>query len=161
MIENWSTWKKVIYDGCKAFEIWKIICTILKWTFWKLDVNLVLDTFHLEHVCNIYSRVNLSKPGVVSHMRFHDSIWSQTDFTQVVLQQPGGSLCQFCDKVCVFSIWLMPMAKTGLLVVTYVAGLVRVKLVLFTGLRRWLSSVKNWQWLYIYIYIYIYMRKGR
>ena len=52
MIENYSIWEKVIYNGCKAFEAW-----IIKYSILKHDLTLVPDTFQPEHVCNVHRRI--------------------------------------------------------------------------------------------------------
>ena len=56
--------------------------------------------FQPEYVCNICSKVCLSKAVVVSHMRSYNGKQLQVDFTRVLPQHPTVNLCQFCDKVC-------------------------------------------------------------
>ena len=72
---------------------------ILKRAHRKQDLTSVRDSFQTDYVWSIYSRVNLFKFGFVDYMRSHDSKQSQTDFTQVLQQQPTCNSCQICDKV--------------------------------------------------------------
>ena len=93
-----KVWKKVIYDGCKAFEIHRVE-SFLKQTIRKRNSISIQDSFQPEHVCNIGSWVFLSKVRLSRHMRFHDCKQSQGDFTQVLLQQPAGNSNHFYDRV--------------------------------------------------------------
>ena len=66
--EHQSVWKKVIYDGCKAFEARRIEHSILKRALQKQDLTSVLETFQPQEICNICSQVYLSKAGLAIHI---------------------------------------------------------------------------------------------
>ena len=100
MTEKLINFEKVIYAGPKVFEVQRIKHFILKLALQKQDLTSVPDTFHPDHVCNICSRVCLSKAGLDSQMKSHDSKQSQAYLTVALPQQPTGNSCQFFDKVC-------------------------------------------------------------
>ena len=60
---------------------------------------MVPDISHLEHVCNICSRVYLSKAKLASHIHSHDNKLSRAHFSKVFQQQPAGNSCQFYKLV--------------------------------------------------------------
>ena len=159
MTGNRSIWKKVIIDGCKAFET-----LLLKGALRKLNMTSVADSFKTAHVCNIWSRVSLSTDEPVNHIRTHDSKQSQVFFTRVLPQKPNGNSCHFWDKVCgstegvrgyvrVYEVNVN--AKDSSLECTlwrraykneYFLQCHRYFCAFFTGIKRWLSFIKNLVW---------------
>ena len=103
--KNWETlsqsrsaWRKVIFDGCKAFERKRIEHSNLKRALKKQDTSAIPDGFQSDHICNTCGRVCLSKAGLASHQRSHGN-QAQYDYPDS-FPLPPVYRCQVCTKVC-------------------------------------------------------------
>ena len=101
--------------------------------------------FSLEYIWNICC---LSKTRVAFYIRSYDCKQLQADYTEALSQQLTSNAGQFCDKVFGPAVdlrrhmrvhRLMSIPKTVLLLVTYVLGFARVKLVWrVTCISKWM-----------------------
>ena len=99
--ENRSVWRKLIFDGCKAFEQRRIEHSISKRALRKQDTSAIPEGLQSDHLCNVCGRVCLSKAGLVSHLKSHGGNQSQSDYPGILPPpEPAHNRCQVCDKVC-------------------------------------------------------------
>ena len=94
-----ATWRKLIFHGCKEFEAQRVEHSEVKRALRKQNISVIPENLQDNYQCDKCQRVCLSKAGLVSHLKSHDS--NPIVFNYQDINSPSShTSCHLCNKIC-------------------------------------------------------------